>query len=101
MLGYSTLLRPFWGPFDWDLFAGAPFLIAALAAYLLAEHLSRRDFEQVAVLVIGFQLLYVGAPFLAMVYDTPNKAGPFVKGGFYNEIRKKSDPPHGSIAPWL
>jgi len=51
--------------------------------------------------VIGFQLLYVGAPFLAMVYDTPNKAGPFVKGGFYNKIRKKSDPPHGSIAPWL
>ncbi len=101
MVAYSTLLRPFWGPFDWDLFAGAPFLIGALAAHLLATHLTRRDFEQVAVLVIGFQLLFVGAPFLAMAYDTPRRGGPFVSGSFYQEIEKRGDPPHGAIAPWL
>lgn len=100
-IAYSMLLRPFWGPFDWDLFAAPAFFLLALAAQLVASLPSRRDFAHVTTLLIGLQLVFVGGPFVSMGAHTAREAGPFVHGAFYSEIGKPGDPPHGRIAPWL
>jgi len=100
-LAYSLVLRPFWGPFDWDLFSGPAFFLAVLAAWLVCTMPSRRDFAHVGTVVVGFQLLYVGAPFVALAMGTPREAGPFVPAAFSIEIGQPAPTRDERIAPWL
>jgi hypothetical protein len=100
---YAFALRPFWGPFDWDLFAISVLCLAALAAHLLATGLSETAFRHLAVQWIGFQLLFVSIPFLVTGLGVARDAGPFAPGYFHHELDlltpEKEPPP--KLAPWL
>jgi hypothetical protein len=97
---YAITLRPFWGPFDWDLFSITTVCLAALASHLLAVVLSDTSFRHVAVWLIGFQLLFVGVPFLAIGIESANDAGPFVAGSFRFEIGLPNTLAE-ELAPWF
>ena len=102
LLAYSFALRPFWGPYDWDLFS-----ITALSLILLQSHALNRVLEtplrqHVAVWLVGFQFLFVGAPFLALRFSPLHDAGPFfIKGYLKAEIGQAATPPPPALAPWL
>lgn len=100
-LVYSLLLRPFWGPFDWDLFAGAGFFVSVLGAWVVCTWPSRRDFEHVALVLVGFQLLFVSGPFVALALGEPRDAGPFVPSAFQIGIGRSDLDRDERIGPWL
>jgi len=99
---YATLLRPFWGPFDWDLFCLTWFMLALLAGHLLAVELDAEPFRHVVTWLIGFQLLFVGIPFLAIGVGVSRPAGPFVPENFQHiDLMPAATPPPEHLAPWL
>lgn len=100
LAGYATLLRPFWGPFDWDLFSVTGIFLAALAVHLLASGLPRPLLQHVAVWLVGFQILFVGLPFLAGASFAVHEAGPFLSRAWV-DLRKPATPPPEELAPWL
>jgi hypothetical protein len=95
---YATLLRPFWGPWDWDLFALTAFVLACLCIRALATlHVA----PELAVAIIGFQLCFVGVPFLWIGAGTPRDVGPFGFRSFDYDLRQPARQPPAHIAPWL
>jgi len=101
LLAYGLLLRACWGPFDWDLFSVGMFCFGCLLAHLLASWLTERDFRDLAVVVIGFQLLFVGVPFLLIGMMELKDAGPFAEGYFEFELHLERQPASPQLAPWL
>jgi len=102
---YAFMLRPFWGPFDWDLFAITAICVGLLAAQVLATGLESQTRAHVVTCLVGFQALFVGLPFLAINVAPPRDAGPLV-GAYYGYGRsimeaKPGEPPRGPLAPWL
>jgi len=97
---YATLVRPFWGPFDWDLFAMTGLFLSALAAQILACPPARRFFNEVVAVGIGFQMVYIGLPFVLLAAIETRPAGPFATGVFPTEFFRGA-PPHPSLLPWL
>lgn len=98
---YAFLLRPFWGPFDWDLFAITGICLAVLAAHWLAVEFEPRSFRKLAVWLIAFNLLFVGLPFLLAGRLELREAGPFAPGYFDLDLRLPDRPPAEKLAPWL
>jgi hypothetical protein len=100
---YAFALRPFWGPFDWDLFAITALCVGLLAAHLLATTVARETRAHIATCLIGFQALFVGLPFLAMNVVSLRDAGPFAAGYYARNILEfePGEPPRGPLAPWL
>jgi len=99
---YATLLRPFWGPFDWDLFCLTGLVLALLAGHLLAVGLDAERFRHVVTWLIGFQLLFVGIPFLAIGVGVTRPVGPFVPENFQHiDLVPAGTPPPEHLAPWL
>jgi hypothetical protein len=95
---YSLALRPFWGPWDWDLFALTALLLAcqcfrALAALRLAPGL--------AIACIGFQLCFFGIPLVWIGAGNPREVGPFGFRDFDYDLRQPARPPPERVAPWL
>jgi len=77
MLAYTAVVRPVWGPYDWDLFSLTAVCLAALAAYLLIGLLDDPQLGHVAVLAIGASVLGVTIPFLIVGIAPAREAGPF------------------------
>jgi len=100
-LGYALVLRPVWGPFDWDLFAAGALCLGCLVAHVLASRLDEASFRDLAIVAIGFQLLYVGAPFLLMSAMDLADAGPFAPGYFDYNLFIELHPASPKLAPWL
>jgi len=98
---YATLLRPFWGPFDWDLFSITALFLAALAAHLFATGLSEPLRRHVGVWLLGFQILFVGLPFLLGAALSSRDAGPFRSRTWEVDLSKPATPPPEELAPWL
>lgn len=102
LAGYATLLRPFWGPFDWDLFSVTGIFLAAFAVQLLVSGLPRPLLHHVAVWLVGFQILFVGLPFLAGTSFAVHDAGPFLSRAWVDfDLGKPATPPPAELAPWL
>jgi hypothetical protein len=101
LVAYALLLRPLWGPFDWDLFAVTALPLAALSAHLLAAGLSASTYRQLATGLIGFQLLFVAIPFLVMGIAVAREAGPFASESRAWEVVDPDSPVFDRIAPWL
>ncbi|MAJ60776.1 MAG: hypothetical protein CBC48_12725 [bacterium TMED88] len=97
---YATLVRPFWGPFDWDLFAMTGLFFGALAAQVLASPPARRLFKEAVAIAIGFQLVYVGLPFVLLAAVETRPAGPFATDVFPTEFFRGA-PPSPPLLPWL
>ena len=62
LLIYSVLLRPFWGPFDWDLFVLAPFMLGVLAAHWLLRAPRPTLAPDVVAVIVAYQVLFVSGP---------------------------------------
>jgi hypothetical protein len=95
---YATALRPFWGPWDWDLFALSALVLTgvglrALASLPLAPGL--------AAAAVGFQLCFAGIPFLWIGAGSPPEVGPFGFRDFDYDLRQPARPPPERLAPWL
>ncbi len=99
---YSIVLRPIWGPYDWDLFSLTAVCLASLAAYLvLCEFESRRLAHFCLVVVVG-SLLLAAIPLLLAGLATPRDAGPFSDRGITaigNETTEQAF--DRQIGPWL
>lgn len=100
-VAYAFMLRPFWGPFDWDLFSITAVCLSALAGHLLVGALRADVLAHVATCLLGFQLLFIGIPFLVMGAIKPREAGPFVGGDYNLEIMQQGRPEAGRVTPWL
>jgi hypothetical protein len=98
---YAFALRPFWGPYDWDLFAPAALVLAVLAVHVLAAGLSGEQFQTVAIILVGFTALFVTLPLLATGIWEPRPAGPFAVPLQEYSLRRPMTPPPAWLAPWL
>lgn len=101
LAAYALALRPVWGPFDWDLFALTAFCHALLAGSWLAASLDEGRFRHVFLLLVGFQILFVTAPFLAAGVVTLRDAGPFAPGYFDFDLYQPLREAAPKLAPWL
>jgi hypothetical protein len=97
---YALALRPFWGPWDWDLFAATALVLGCFAVRVLAELRAAHGPGLVAA-VIGMALLFVGIPFLWIGAGAPRDVGPFGFRGFDYDLRRAGAPPPERLAPWL
>ena len=95
---YATAVRPFWGPWDWDLFALPALVLACLCVRALA---SLRLAPGLAVACVGFQLCFVGIPFFWIGAGSPRDVGPFGFRSFDYDLRQPARPPPERLAPWL
>ncbi|HEX5066206.1 MAG TPA: hypothetical protein VFY49_08840 [Myxococcota bacterium] len=98
---YPFVLRPIWGPFDWDLFAVSAVVLAALAAHGLAVATAESSWRHLTVWLAGFGLLFVGLPFLLLGIVPAKPAGPFAEEQFSIDITRPGTPAQERIAPWL
>jgi len=102
LVAYALVLRPVWGPFDWDLFSITGLFLASLSAHLLATSLSETTFRHVVVWLAGFNLLFVGLPLLAVGFVPALAAGPFALEASDPEMMiDPTSPRFSEIAPWL
>jgi hypothetical protein len=101
LVAYAFLLRPFWGPYDWDLFSLTALLLSLLAAHLLSTWLRADALRQLLPWLVGFQLLFVTLPFLLLGVVEGRGEGPFRRGAWKHDLQKPATPPPPHIAPWL
>lgn len=73
---YCVILRPIWGPIDWDLFSLPALCLIALSAHLLCGEPTRRR-EHLALVCIAATLAFVTVPLIAAGIGTQREAGPF------------------------
>ena len=98
------MLRPIWGPYDWDLFSLTAVSLASLAALLLVRSLEGPELAHVAAVVVGVSLLFVTLPLVAIGVApgiAPDDAGPFARGVERDEGESGWDALERQIEPWL
>jgi hypothetical protein len=102
LIVYAFALRPFWGPYDWDLFSITGFALILFQAYALEILIEPSRLRHIAVWLVSFQMFFVAAPFVAL-RDIPERdAGPFFQDGYMSlGIGRASTPPLPALAPWL
>jgi len=78
MLVYSVVVRPIWGPHDWDQFTLTATCLGLLAGTLLVHRFGDDLRAHLMALAIGASLLFVTVPFVALTISPSHAAGPFV-----------------------
>ena len=78
---YSVVLRPIWGPYDWDLFSLTAVCVMCLAAYLLLVEFDQPRLAHFYLVLISGSLLLAAIPLLLAGLATPVDAGPFSDPG--------------------
>ena len=101
MLAYALIVRPVWGPYDWDLFSLTAATLACLAAYLLVQSLSEPPLLELAIVVVAGTLLLFTIPFLAIGIAPANEAGPFAFGLASQAGESPVDAFERQLGPWL
>jgi hypothetical protein len=79
LLVYTAVVRPVWGPYDWDVFALPAVCGAALAAHLVVHELSGDRRAHFCALVIAASILLVSVPFVAIGIAPSRPAGLFAQ----------------------
>jgi len=82
---YSSVVRPVWGPYDWELFSLTAFCLACLAAHLLVHALDDPPLAELGVVLVAAMLLTVTVPLLAIGIEVTHDAGPFAYGALRTE----------------
>lgn len=101
LVAYAVALRPFWGPFDWDLFCLTGLMLGALAVNLLATELPQPLSRRVLVWLVAFHLCFVTLPFLVTGRVDGRVAGPYeLWEGNFDLILPRTPPPD-VLEPWL
>jgi len=75
MLAYTAVVRPVWGPWDWDVFCLTALCLSTLAAYLLVS--LRAPVGQLGALLVAATLLLATLPLLVAGVAAFRDAGPF------------------------
>lgn len=101
LVAVSLLVRPIWGPWDWELFAPAGLAICFWTGAALARAPDRDRRLQLAVAVAGLQLCFVGLPLVALGWGPRVDAGPLVEKRFDPGLYLTDREPRRRIAPWL
>jgi hypothetical protein len=101
LVAYAVALRPFWGPYDWDLFCLTGFMLGALAVNLLATELPPALSRRVLVWLVAFHLCFVTLPFLVTGLVDGRATGPYElwKGSLDPMFPRK--PLKDVLEPWL
>lgn len=97
----SLLVRPVWGPWDWELFAPTGLAVAFLVGARLARMSDRERRLHLAVAAAGLQLCFVGLPLVALGFGPKVDAGPLVARRFDPKLYRTDREPARRIAPWL
>ena len=101
---YGFALRPFWGPFDWDLFSvTALILVVAVSMYLVTAPFSGPVRRQIVVAIVAIQLFAFGVPFTFLGEEPKRDAGPFFpEGNYLNlDLAEPATEPPPQLKPWL
>jgi hypothetical protein len=101
LFAYALALRPFWGPYDWDLFALTALFSAVLAAHLLAQWCEDGGDEDVAWRLVLAAHVLVTIPILWIGVSVSHPAGPFSEHGFSLLQSKPGTAAHQALKPWL
>jgi len=80
MLAYALIVRPVWGPYDWDLFSLTAVAFAGLAAYLLVNATPEPPLTDLGILLVAGTILLITVPFLWIGVAPAHPAGPFAFG---------------------
>ena len=98
---YALVLRPVWGPFDWDLFSLTALFLGASAVHLLAGVLPDLALRHALVWLVGWNLLFCGGPLLVIGFAPVRASGPFVPEAFDPAMLDPSSAAFARIAAWL
>jgi hypothetical protein len=101
MLLYALVVRPVWGPYDWDLFSLTAVALAALAAYLLVRALPDPPLGELGLVLVVGTLLLVTIPFVAIGIAPAHDAGPFAYGLSSRAGESPVDAFERQLGPWL
>ena len=77
MLVYTSLVRPYWGPHDWDIFSLTAVCFASLAAYLFVNVVEEPTFGELGALLVAGSLVAVAVPLVWIGISPAHAAGPF------------------------
>lgn len=80
MVLYSLIVRPLWGPHDWDMFTLTAVLLGLLAGTLLTRHVEGPRLGHLGVVLLAGTWLLVTIPFVAAAISPVQQAGPFAHG---------------------
>lgn len=99
---YSVVLRPIWGPYDWDLFSLTAVCVMSLAAYLLLSEFDRPSLAHFYLVLIAGSLLLSTIPLVLTGLATPRDAGPFSDPGISALGDESTEEAFDrQIGPWL
>lgn len=98
---YACLLRPFWGPYDWDLFSMTALVLALLAAHVITNGLPSGLRPHAVIFIVVVQLVFFGLPFIGAGLGTWRDGGPFQPYRWQLDLRAPRTPPPDVLAPWL
>lgn len=98
---YACLLRPFWGPYDWDLFSATALVLAVLAAHVVTNGFAPGLRAHVVIVIAVLQLAFFGLPFIGTALGAGRDAGPFQPYRWHLDLRTPRTPPPDELAPWL
>jgi len=101
MLLYALVVRPVWGPYDWDLFSLTAVALACLAAHVLVQTLPDPPLADLGVLLVGATLVLVTIPFVAIGIAPARDAGPFAYGLSSQAGESPVDAFERQLGPWL
>ena len=101
MVLYALIVRPVWGPYDWDLFSLTALALATLAATLLVRSMPDPPLGELGVLLVCGTLLLVTIPFVAIGIAPAQPAGPFAFGVESAPGESPVDAFERNLGPWL
>jgi hypothetical protein len=99
---YACVVRPVWGPHDWDIFTLTAFCFATLSGLLLVQRYDDRALAPLAAVLIGATLALVTIPLLVIGVEPAHEAGPFAHGAIAMQEGETAWQTFLSkIEPWL
>jgi hypothetical protein len=97
----AGLLRPVFGPFDWELFGVAALWVAFFAGALLARLETAQVRNQVAAAAISLQLCFAGLPLVWIGHGPSVDAGPLHPRRFDVHLLERGKPAPKALRRWL
>ncbi len=98
---YALLLRPMWGPYDWDLFSLGAVCLASWAACAFLTGADEDRSRGLVTLAVGASLLLVTLPFVAIGMGLGRPAGPFAETFERRADETIRQTLERAIEPWL
>ncbi len=96
---YALMIRPVYGPYDWDLFSLTAMWGGFTAGIALARVLPRAAFAELVALAVGIGFIASAVPIAIIGHSARSGSGPFspeffnsVRGPVYNNFEDRAKP---------